>query len=71
MALIELGNGENPVVISFAREILVRQNVGLGLMAAELDDWGMEVSARPDTAMAWMGTGVPYEQMPRLATEST
>jgi hypothetical protein len=44
MALIELGNGENPDVI--------------------------EVSARPDTAMAWMGTGVPYEQMPGLATES-
>jgi hypothetical protein len=44
MALIELGNGEDPDVI--------------------------EVSARPDTTMAWMGTGVPYEQMPGLATES-
>jgi uncharacterized protein (DUF305 family) len=69
MSLLELGNGENPVVIGFAREILVRQNVELGLMAAELDDWGIDVSTRPDNAMGWMGSGVPYEQMPGLATD--
>ena len=69
MALLELGNGENPVVIGFAREILVRQNVELGLMAAELEDWGIDGATRPDTAMDWMGDGVPYEQMPGLATD--
>ena len=69
MALIELGNGENPVVMGFAREILVRQNVELGLMAAELDDWGIDGATRPDTAMDWMGHGVPYEEMPGLASD--
>lgn len=68
MALIELGNGENPIAVGFAREILVRQDVELGLMAAELEDWGIDVARRPATAMDWMGTGVPYEEMPGLAT---
>ena len=36
MSLLELGNGEDPVVMSFAREILIRQNVELGLLAAEI-----------------------------------
>ena len=69
MALIELGNGENPVAVGFAREILVRQNVELGLMAAELDDWDLDGSRRPATAMEWMGTAVPYDEMPGLASD--
>jgi uncharacterized protein (DUF305 family) len=70
LSLIELGNGDNPVVVGFAREVLVRQNVELGLMAAELDDWGIDASVRLQEAMGWMGGGVPYEQMPGLATEA-
>jgi uncharacterized protein (DUF305 family) len=68
MALAEVANGENPVVVGFAREILVRQNVELGLMAAELEDWGIDASERPATAMAWMDVPVPYEEMPGLAS---
>jgi len=70
MSLAELGVGDDPVVVGFAREILVRQDVELGLLAAELDDWGVEVSSRPDTAMAWMGSPVPWREMPGLATEA-
>lgn len=69
LSLLELSNGEHPEVIGFAREILVRQNVELGLMAAELVDWGVPVDTRPDTAMAWMGTPVPVAEMPGLATD--
>lgn len=69
MSLLELGNGEDPVVIGFAREVLVRQNIELGLLAAELDDWGVDASDRPDTAMAWMDAPVPWQEMPGLASE--
>jgi uncharacterized protein (DUF305 family) len=70
MALLELAAGEHEEVIAYAREILVRQNVELGLMAAELEDWGVPVGERPPTAMAWMGTPVPVEEMPGLASEA-
>lgn len=70
MALLELHDGENPVVVSFAQEILVRQDVELGLMAAELDDWGIAADRRPEQAMQWMGSGVPWTEMPGLATEA-
>lgn len=67
MALTEVANGQIPVVVGFAREILVRQNVELGLLSAELDDWGIAPDARPDEAMAWMGAPTPWREMPGLA----
>lgn len=69
MALTEVANGGNPVVVGFAREILVRQNIELGLLSAELDDWGVAPDARPDEAMAWMGAPTPWRQMPGLASD--
>lgn len=68
MALLELANGENAVVQSFAREVLLRQEFELGLMAAELDDWGIEPTT-PETAMGWMGMPVPVEEMPGIASD--
>jgi len=70
MSLLELANGQDPIVVGFAREILVRQNVELGLLAAELDDWGVDAADRPDTAMGWMGHPVPWQEMPGLASEA-
>lgn len=69
MALIQLGNGTEPEVHAYAREILVRQNVELGLMAAALQRWGIPTDRRPDTAMAWMEMPVPVAEMPGLASE--
>jgi uncharacterized protein (DUF305 family) len=68
MALLQLANGENAVVQSFAREVLLRQEFELGLMAAELDDWGIEPTT-PETAMGWMDMPVPVEDMPGLASD--
>ncbi len=68
LALLELSNGENPVVVGFAREVLVRQSTELGLMAAEVEDFGFARTRRPDTAMAWMGAPVPWREMPGLAS---
>ena len=68
MALTAVDKAENPIVRSFAREILIRQNVELGLMAAELGDWGNS-GERPEEAMGWMGHPVPWRAMPGLATD--
>jgi uncharacterized protein (DUF305 family) len=68
MALLELTNGSDPVVQGFAREVLIFQNRDLGLMAAELDDWGY-TGDRGDTAMGWMDMPVPAASMPGLATD--
>jgi uncharacterized protein (DUF305 family) len=68
LSLLELANGENDVARSFAQEIIIRQEFELGLMTAELDDWGIDTATRPDEAMAWMGMSVPVEEMPGLAT---
>jgi uncharacterized protein (DUF305 family) len=68
MAVLELTNGSDPVVEGFAREVLIFQDRDLGLMAAELDDWGY-TGDRGDTAMAWMHMPVPAASMPGLATD--
>lgn len=70
LALIELDRGENPIVQSFAREILIFQDRELGIMDTRLNDWGQPAAERPPTAMGWMGMRpVPVEQMPGLATD--
>lgn len=68
MALIELGNGENPIVRGFAQEIVIFQRWELGRMHQQLLDWNV-TPAPQETAMAWMGMAVPATAMPGLATE--
>ena len=68
MALIELSNGENPTVRSFAQEIILFQRWEMGRMHEQLVDWEVSTAAQ-DTAMAWMDMPVPTAAMPGLATE--
>lgn len=68
MAAVELENGTDQTVRSFAREILIQQSFEIGVMNAKLDEWGYSRGDRPDTAMAWMGSPVPVDSMPGLAT---
>lgn len=67
MALYEQTNGNDPVVVGYATEILRRQEYEIGVMSAKLDEWGYSTSAG-DTAMDWMGMSTPVDQMPGLAT---
>ena len=67
MAVIELSNGENSVVRSFAKEILIFQRWEMGRMYERLRGWGVTTEP-PTTAMAWMGMPVQTEAMPGLAT---
>ena len=69
MALIELGNGENPVVLGFAREVVIFQGRQLGWLDANLQDRGLATDRRPETAMAWMDQPLPWRAMPGLASD--
>src|SRR5918993_543165 len=64
-----VANGESSTVRSYASEILTFQGFETGLMTQALDDWGYSPTERSDEAMAWMGMGVPVEQMSGLLTD--
>lgn len=69
MAQYGLANGQSTEVMTFAREILLFQSYEIGLMENKLNSWGYSRQNRPETAMAWMGMGMPVESMPGLATD--
>ena len=69
MAQYGLANGDSSEVKTFAREILLFQSYEIGLMENKLNSWGFSRQNRSETAMAWMGMGMPVESMPGLATD--
>ncbi len=69
MALMELANGESPVVKGFAQEVVIFQQYEIGRMDEQLADWGMVRQDRGTTAMKWMGMAVPANAMPGMATQ--
>jgi uncharacterized protein (DUF305 family) len=69
VATLALAYGEDPVVRSYAREVLTFQSQEIGVMRQTLTDWGYDPNVRPDEAMAWMGMPVPAGEMPGLLTD--
>lgn len=69
VATLELAYGEDAVVRSYAREVLLFQAQEIGVMRQTLTDWGYDPDERPDQAMAWMGMAVPSEEMPGLLSD--
>lgn len=59
----------DPVVRSFAKEIIALQEYEIGLMDAWLDEWGHTRDSGGPTAMTWAGHSHPRESMPGMATE--
>lgn len=68
MALIELANGESPVVKGFAQEVVIFQQYEIGRMDEQLGDWDMTRQDRGKAAMAWMEMPTPADAMPGMAT---
>lgn len=68
IATLEAAYGEDPVVRSYARDVLTFQSYEIGVMTQMLADWGFTREERSDEAMAWMGMGVPVESMRGLLT---
>src|SRR3546814_11692056 len=64
LALIELDNGENPVALGFAKEIVSFQQYELGRMDEQLREWGIGREDREDVAMGWMNAPGPHDAMP-------
>lgn len=69
MSLIELENGSDPTVRSFAQEIVIFQEYEIGRMDARLRQWGLDRLDADDTSMSWMGDGMRTGDMPGLASE--
>jgi uncharacterized protein (DUF305 family) len=62
-----VGRDTGSAVQAAAAEILQNQSYERGMMHTWLQSWG-ESTAPPTTVMAWMGMGMPAEEMPGLAT---
>lgn len=76
LADLELVRGTEEGVQVFAREILRFQSFEVGLMRAELADWGFTADVSPQGTMAWMGEdamqsmdGTDGTAMPGLASD--
>lgn len=69
VATLTVAYGEDPIVRSYAREVLTFQSYEIGVMTQMLEEWGLTREDRSDEAMAWMDMGVPVEFMPGLLTE--
>lgn len=69
MASLALDQATEPLVRSFAREVLIAQRYELGLMSAWLGEWGYDFDADRAQAMAWMGVPTPVAEMPGMASE--
>ena len=66
----ELVNGGEARIKSFAEEILFYQGYEMGLMTQQLRSWGHRRDQPPERAMAWMGHGMPLEDMPGMASDA-
>jgi uncharacterized protein (DUF305 family) len=69
MARVTLAYGEDPVVNSYAQDVLADQSYETGVMTRMLGEWGYTRDDRSDEAMAWMGMAVPVAQMPGLLSD--
>jgi uncharacterized protein (DUF305 family) len=69
MARVTLAYGEDPVINSYAQDVLADQSYETGVMTKMLGEWGYTRDDRSDQAMAWMGMPVPVAQMPGLLSD--
>jgi uncharacterized protein (DUF305 family) len=69
MALDYVRNGDDPLLLQIAREIVTYQAQEIGVMNTLLTDWD-QTGVDDPKAMAWMGTPVPRDAMPGLATKA-
>jgi hypothetical protein len=71
LSLYELANGQDPVALDFATEVVMQQRQELGQMAMVMDQHDV---VRPDldlgrSAMGWMDMGSPLSDMPGWAQQ--
>jgi uncharacterized protein (DUF305 family) len=69
LATLELANGEDATVRSYAREVLTFQSYEIGVMRQTLSDWDYPADQQSSEAMAWMDMPVAVDQMPGYLTD--
>ncbi len=71
MGLVYIGDpGIDSALEQTAEEIVVGQNIEIGVMIQLLRNFHKPEINETDTAMAWMNEPYPIDQMPGMATES-
>lgn len=70
MASAVLDETSEPLVRTFAKEIVMVQRYEMGVMDTYLNRWGYSAEPSGDTAKEWMGMAVPRDEMPGMASES-
>jgi uncharacterized protein (DUF305 family) len=72
MALLITGKDDvSPITHSFAVDVIASQRYELGVMDAQLRDADEERGAPGREVMAWMDMGVPFDEMPGMATQAS
>lgn len=69
MALDYIRHGDDPLLMQIAQEIVTYQSQEIGVMNTLLTEWGRTANDGP-RAMGWMGTPLPREAMPGLASDA-
>jgi uncharacterized protein (DUF305 family) len=69
LATLELANGENAVVRSYAREVLTFQAYEVGVMRQTLTEWDQASEQPSGQVMAWMDMPVAVDRMPGYLTD--
>jgi uncharacterized protein (DUF305 family) len=69
MALIYLRDGNDPLLLAIAKEIVQYQSAEIGMMNEYLAQWHRDGN-RPAKAMGWMQPPVDRDKMPGLATNA-
>jgi uncharacterized protein (DUF305 family) len=69
LATLQLANGENAVVRSYAREVLTFQSYEVGVMRQTLNDWDVASEQQSGEIMAWMDMPVATDRMPGYLTD--
>ncbi len=60
----------DPALYEVAQEIVVGQELEIGLMVQLLRDFGKAEANETDVGMAWMGDPVPIDRMPGMASDA-
>jgi uncharacterized protein (DUF305 family) len=69
LATLELANGENATVRSYAREVLTFQSYEVGVMRQTLSEWDQSFEQQSGEVMTWMDMPVAVDRMPGYLTD--
>jgi uncharacterized protein (DUF305 family) len=72
LSLIYMNRADvDPGLYTIAAEVLLSQQLEVGMFVELLNGFGLPEENSTGTAMAWMGAPVPLEAMPGMASEET